>query len=414
LLVATTYISPGTSVEVGPLHFTAIRIIAVVGVLRVMVKGERLAGGFNALDRLMVLWAVCAVASSCFHKDFTAALILRLGMAYDCLGIYFLLRIFIRDSENVVAICKIVILLLIPIALEMVAESRTGTDKIMILFGGPISECEVRDGKIRAEGPFLHSILAGTVGGACFPLALLLWNKNRKLALAGVATTAAMVLTSRSSGPVMTLMMGLAGLALWKLKERMRLVRWAGVFVVIALAVVMNAPIYYLLARIDLTGSSSSYFRAALIEAAINHFSEWWFAGTDYTRHWMASGVGWSSDHTDITNYYLKMGVLGGLPLMLSFIGILVAGFISVGKALRLHQNGPAQFMIWTLGAILFAHCITFLSISYFDQTVVFLYLILATISSLSAAKVARRLSHKVREKPIERTVAADASPSYG
>jgi hypothetical protein len=41
--------------------------------------------------------------------------------------------------------------------------------------------------------------------------------------------------------------------------------------------------------------------------------------------------------------------------------------------------------MIWTLGAILFGHAATWMSVSYFDQTVVFLYLILAAIGAVSA-----------------------------
>ena len=40
---------------------------------------------------------------------------------------------------------------------------------------------------------------------------------------------------------------------------------------------------------------------------------------------------------------------------------------------------------MWALGASLFSHAATFLSVSYFDQPVVFLYLTLAGICSGSA-----------------------------
>jgi hypothetical protein len=44
------------------------------------------------------------------------------------------------------------------------------------------------------------------------------------------------------------------------------------------------APACFLIARIDLPGGSSGgYHRAAIIEAAISHFREWWFAGTNWT-----------------------------------------------------------------------------------------------------------------------------------
>ena len=56
-------------------------------------------------------------------------------------------------------------------------------------------------GKIRANGPFLHSILAGTVGAVCMPLAVLFWQRNRKLCLLGVLATGLIVVSSSSSGP---------------------------------------------------------------------------------------------------------------------------------------------------------------------------------------------------------------------
>jgi len=155
---------------------------------------------------------------------------------------------------------------------------------------------------------------------------------------------------------------------------------------------VMNAPAYYLLARIDLTGSSTSWHRAAVIEAAFNHLSEWWLLGTSYTRHWMPYGVVWSNDQIDITNYYIRMGVDGGLPLMLMFIAVLVKGFSIVGS--RLHQTEPGQpntpFVAWALGASLFAHAVTFLAVSYFDQSVMFLYLVVSAIGTLQRGEKKR------------------------
>ena len=41
------------------------------------------------------------------------------------------------------------------------------------------------------------------------------------------------------------------------------------------------------------------------------------------------------------------------------------------------------QFLIWCLGSILFSHAATMISVSYFDQSVFFLYLVLAAIGSL-------------------------------
>jgi hypothetical protein len=155
----------------------------------------------------------------------------------------------------------------------------------------------------------------------------------------------------------------------------------------IALDVVMKDPAYFLIARIDLAGGSTGWYRARLIESAFEHLNEWWLAGTDYTRHWMHVAVTWSPNHTDITNHYLQMGVTGGLPLILLFIAILVKGFSFVGQTLRKPGDLPQEnlFIIWAFGASLFAHASTFISVSYFDQSFVFLYLTLAAIGSVQS-----------------------------
>jgi len=155
----------------------------------------------------------------------------------------------------------------------------------------------------------------------------------------------------------------------------------------------MKVPAYYLLARIDLTGGSTGWHRARLIESAISHLNEWWFAGTDYTRHWMPTGVSWSPNHTDITNHYLMMGVLSGLPLLILFVLIIVRGFYCVGAVVNMDSGLSLKDrkMVWALGASLFAHAATCISVSYFDQTFVFLYLNLAIIGSIYSLEYSQK-----------------------
>jgi hypothetical protein len=170
----------------------------------------------------------------------------------------------------------------------------------------------------------------------------------------------------------------------------MQQVRWLLVATYFALDLVMKAPAYYILARINIASGSTGYHRAALIEAALKHLDEWWLGGTDYTRHWMPTGVSWSPAHTDITNHYIQLGVLGGLPLMLIFIWILATGFSFVGRRVKKAgaQSSDEAVMVWCLGAALFAHVATMISVSYFDQSFLFVYLTLALIGSVSAGAV--------------------------
>ena len=121
----------------------------------------------------------------------------------------------------------------------------------------------------------------------------------------------------------------------------------------------------------------------------------------------MASGIAANPDHADMTNYYLQMGVWGGLPLMMLFLAILVAAFLKVGQALRANEKKSSddQFLIWILGCILLGHAVTFFSISYFDQTFVFLQLAVASIGSLQVS---------VRITPATAGTAAQPSADHG
>ncbi len=411
LLMGAAYMTPGQELEIGPLHFPVIRLLIAVGFLRVLAKGERIAGGLNVLDRIMVLWAIWAAASSLFHVE--DSLVTRLGMILNALGAYLLFRVFVQDTEDIRNTFRMVCILLVPLAGALLVEKLTGRNCFAVI-GGISEEVAVRHGRFRARGPFAHAILAGTVGAVCFPLALAQWRQNRRVALAGLAATGSIVFASGASGPVMTVLSILVALALWRVRDHLRMIRWGAVLLVLALAVAMKDPVYYLLARIDITGGSTGWHRAALIKASIDHLGEWWLAGTDYTREWMPTGVEWNTRHTDITNHYIAMGVWGGLPLLLLFWGVLVAAFALVGRALRATQNGDVeqQFLIWTLGAILFGHTATFLSVSYFDQSVVFFYLLLACIGSIYATTAVAAAVHAPEAPEFE--AVGEASMKHG
>lgn len=389
LLVGACYMTLGQGIEVGPFSFTVIRMLIAAGAVRVVLRGERLEKGMNGLDWLIILWAMWALMSSVFHKDPSEALIFRLGLTYNICGIYFLIRIFCKTMVDILSLLRITAILLVPLAIFMFFEKMTGRNPFSV-FGGVEEFSMIRDGIIRAGGPFAHPILAGTVGAVCLPLMIGLWQQHQKIALTGILACLIIILSSASSGPILSVVAGILALFMWPFRQRMRLIRCLAVFGYIGLELVMKAPAYYLIARIKPIGGSAGWHRAHLIETALENINEWWLAGTDYTRHWMPTGVSWSDEHADITNYYIKMGVWGGLPLMLLFIFILIKGFSFVGQTLKEAGEWPTKhkFTIWSLGAALFAHVATCIAVAYFDQSFLFLYLTLAAIGSIRSAKV--------------------------
>lgn len=387
LLIGACYMTVGQGIQLGPFTFTVIRILAAAGLVRVLIRGERFRKGLNGLDWLILFWGGWALISSSFHADSKAALIFRLGLVYNAFSIYFLLRVFCQSHEDITWLCWLTAITLIPVAMEMLYEN-VAFHNIFSVLGGVPEIPQVREGRIRSFGPFTHPILAGTVGAVCMPLMVRLWHQHRAMAIAGLLACSLMVFASGSSGPIMSGLAGIGALFLWQWRDRMQLLRRLAIAGYILLDLVMKAPAYYLLARIDLAGGSTGWHRAALIESALKHLDEWWLGGTDYTVHWMPTGASWSPNHTDITNYYIQMGVTGGLPLMLLFIVILWKAFSIVGRTVResFHLSPRSQFLMWTLGASLFAHAATCISVSYFDQSFLFLYLTLATIGCLYSA----------------------------
>jgi hypothetical protein len=213
-----------------------------------------------------------------------------------------------------------------------------------------------------------------------------IWRQHRLPAAVGVVACLTMVVASKSSGPLLSLAVGVFALAMWRWRHLTRQLRIGAVVGYILLDIVMKDPAYFLVARIDLTGGSTGWHRAQLIRSTFVHLNEWWFAGTDYTWHWMPLALPIYPNHCDITNHYLVCGVDGGLLLMILFIWSLVVGFQYVGRFLRFRAGSPfaEQFLVWSLGAALLSHAATCLSVAYFDQSVLFLYLTLAAIGSLS------------------------------
>jgi len=219
----------------------------------------------------------------------------------------------------------------------------------------------------------------------------------------GIMACVTLVFCSASSGPIMSAMAGIFALLMYRYRHRARFLQCLAVLGYIALDLIMKDPAYFLVARIDLAGGSTSWYRARLIQSAIEHLPEWWLVGTDYTRDWMWVIVRWSPNHTDITSHYIQMGVWGGLPLLFLFIIVLAKGFSGVAKAQQAtHLSPDSQFMLWAIGSSLFAHAATFFSVSYFDQSFVFLYLTLGSIGSAwSAAIRTEALTGSPTQRPI-------------
>jgi len=195
------------------------------------------------------------------------------------------------------------------------------------------------------------------------------------------------VFASRSSGPFMSLFTAIGFICLWRFRQYYRLLFGASVGLYILLDLLMSKPAYHLIARVDLSGGSTGAHRVYLIDAFFSHFNEWWFAGTNYTRHWMQFGVSYTDKHTDITSYYIAAGITGGVIGLILLVMILFSAIRTAPIFSQTQKFVPSAdtFLVWCLGSGMAAHAATSISVSYFDQSICFFWMNVSLLGTAQA-----------------------------
>jgi hypothetical protein len=431
VVALTCYMTMGIRLMVFGMNFTMMRVLLLFGWARIVFRGELWRINLNPLDKTVFFSAITGIVPSVLLWQTYDALKWRLGGAYDTLGFYFLFRLLIRDKEEAIRVLKMFAVLIVPLAGCMLLERATGRNPFGALGGVPEITL-IRDNALRCQGPFAHPILSGTFGATLMPLFVGLWGYQKQkpiLAILAILSTAVITVTSASSGPVLIYMIAILALALWPFRLKMRTLRWAIVVALGGLQIVMKAPVYYLMARVDVFSGSTGYHRALLIDRAIHNFWDWWLIGTKSTANWASQ-----NDHLfDITNQYILAGVNGGLIAMILLIAVIVLGFKALGRSVRMTEGRGQKrdvWLLWALGAALFAHAATFLSVSYFDQNFVNWSLLVALISTcagssllLPRAEFLAKLSDQTSEEresapshvlaPLQRSFKKEPDPKF-
>lgn len=405
-LLAFFTIPVGQVILIGGMHFTVLRILILAVLLRMICfsmlsPSKSFTGGMNVIDRAVILWALSAAVIYCLQWRELQVLIFSLGDLIDVLGGYLAIRFLIIDAEGVRRTIQVFGVVCFIQGVCMFDEYFTRQNLFALVGGIPTA---VRDGEIRSQG-VLGCINAGVFAGIAFPLFVWLWSagKSRLAALAGMIGAIAMVMTSHASTSWMALAGGLAGLIFWPLRKQMRIVRWAIVLGLLSLNLVMKAPVWALINRVDLTGSSSSDHRYMLVDLTVRHFADWWLLGSrDYAA--------WGWDMWDTCNQFVAVALTGGLLTLILYVTVLTRGFSFVGKA-RKRVNGDRlqEWLIWCLGSALFCTVVSAFGINYMAQLLMLLFPLLACIS------VTAFLAEEVAEpqglyQPSEQMVAQRAS----
>jgi hypothetical protein len=376
----------------GGVHFPMLRILAIAGFIRILrerrpSKTWLFAGGMNGLDvSVILLTFITAINGVILFHEF-GAFVYQVGNVCTIMGTYLLSRLLIRSEEDILCAIRTLACIAAFVGLVMSYEITSGHNPYALLGGAhayAISNLVQRDDRFRAQGPFGHSILAGTCGAVMVPLFAALWwmsRKDRKLAIVGFVGGTIMTVACNSSTPILGWAAGIGALCLWPVRRSMQAVRWAIVALLVVLQIVMKHPVWHLIIDIDITGGSSSWHRYMLVDQCIQHFRDWWLVGVKDTSVW-----GW--DMWDTANQYVATCDNSGLVPFLLFMACLVYGFKYLGRVRRAVERDKRKALFaWGLSSALVANAVAFFGISYWDQTQVVWYAFLAMISGLVASQ---------------------------
>jgi len=404
-IIATCFVPAYQRIIIMGLDFTVLRILIAAGVLRIFLRGELKVIEWNKFDKLLMGWALCGAIVYTVQWGDMRALIYKSGRLYDIIGLYWIFRQSIRswsDIKFVVRMFALCAILMVPL---VAIEKATGRNPFWLL--GRVHTA-IRGGKFRCQASFPHSIIFGVFWANLLPMFIASVITEHRKSLYWIAVLAGifMVWTSASSTPYGTLIVTLALLAIFSFRCYGRLMALGLCGLVMALHIVMNAPVWHLLARIDLVGGSTGWHRYYLIDETIKHFGEWALLGTRDPEQW-----GYYLH--DVTNQYCFEAVEGGLTTLVFFVVVLIIAVKTAGKYSLQNIPREQQWLAWSICVSILGHCVSFISVSYFGQIHMLLFMTFAIVGlvyemSLSPLSVARSIHPALQFQTFSEILNAD------
>jgi hypothetical protein len=403
MMAGVFFLTQGHSIDVAGLNIYPLRFIETVAFARVLFRRELNWSQLNRIDwTLLLLYNYAAVVWTLRSEVVTAQ---QPASAVDATMCYLALRAFIWSLEDFRWFLNAFVILLVPFTALVFAERLTGQSSFAIV--GITEALYVRNGVTRCMGSFRHASLLGSVAASFLSLYVGLWLAGTRgfAALVGAVLCLILVVLTNSGGPMTSAMMVFVGWSVWPLRRRMFLVRWVVLAVLLILAIFMKAPIWYLTFKISALVGGGGFHRGLLMDRAWENLDQWWLIGMDIAKTidwfpYMHSLVGGA----DVTNQFVVFGLRAGLAAIALTVAVLVFAFKRLGTGLadaRFSGERPraSEFLLWGLGVTLLVHVVSWLGISYFDQSwVVWLMHLAAVSGAVQGAGVPRPPTHCVDE----------------
>lgn len=385
MFAGVLYLTHGQVINFFGINLFAIRILEIVAFLRILVKKEHSNIVITSADKLLIILyiyttIVFLIRSKVDHAN-------SIGTAIDVLLSYFIFRALIIEPEDLKCFLLAFIYLLIPYVILVTIEMTTKNNPFAIIGGLKFVE---RGGRLRCMGSFRHPSLLGTLGAAFLPLyiPLILFGENRLKGLLGITLCFSIVILSNSGGPLNATVMAIVGWLLWFIRTNMSLVRKTLSGFIIFLGMIMEAPIWYLPAKLSSITGGDGWHRSYLIDVAFKDIHKWWMfgMGIEETQPWFPYLLE-ATGGADITNIFISFGLQAGILSMILFILLLIKAYQLVSKGLeniKIYNRAPTfdEYIVWGLGCTVTVHIATWFGITYFDQTYMIWLMQLAAISS--------------------------------
>ncbi|MHC4809198.1 MAG: hypothetical protein ACYTEV_02385 [Planctomycetota bacterium] len=403
ILVIACVMAPAQRVVVLGMDFTFLRLIIAAAWFRVIIRNEHVGFSFGRLDRVILIWAGFSFFAYLMLYPNPASISYQLGVAFDALATYFLVRVIFRELPDITTLARGLAILSVPVAIAMTYERLTGQN-LFSVFGGVPEQTLERYGRYRAQAAFSHPIIAGTFWVSLLPIVLAGLRRDAEsiaFTIVGVIGSLVIIWCCSSSTPVLLAGLVFLGSAMVIVRGTMRWFRWGVGLGLLALHIVMFPPVWHLFARINFFPGSSGWWRYLIIDRFVQHWDDWVVIGSTRSQGWLPGGT-----FVDVTNQYVSEGINGGIVKLVLFVTMLVIGFGSIGSAIRSNEHslaGPRKDWIgswrtwasWCIGLTICVHAAAYFATAYFGQLVILQYISLALAASLPA--MAARSTVRVR-----------------
>ncbi|HEG42980.1 MAG TPA: hypothetical protein ENH94_02915 [Phycisphaerales bacterium] len=283
-IVCACFIPADQRLIVMDLDFTPLRILVVIGVLRLLLKGETIPLRWNVLDKLILAWAVVGACVFVIQWMDAKMLVFKCGILFDVIGMYWLFRQSLECWDDVALVFKVLAICCILLA-PFVAFERTTGKNLFDVFGK--AETQMRENEYRCQATFSHSIILGSFFATLVPcfIALAKTRRWRYISWFAAGVSVLAVFASASSTPLFVLAFMLMLMLSFHLRRFGKYVL-IGVFIMaLGLHIMMEAPIWHLISRVSAVAGSTGWHRYVLIDNAVSHFHEWAMIGCKSTEH---------------------------------------------------------------------------------------------------------------------------------